>query len=116
MLTDKEYKETADAAECQALSGLWNYSIPDNVDPKNFTFEQRKGIFFYLLERLLNDGRIKLAKNGVFLTGSTNEQIDSFRKAFPKNEDEMEDDLWFFDEKCPGGAVWVLHDGSFEWT
>ncbi|EFF0147071.1 TPA: DUF596 domain-containing protein, partial [Escherichia coli] len=23
---------------------------------------------------------------------------------------------WFFDESCPGGAVWVLEDGSLEWT
>ncbi|EER6691816.1 DUF596 domain-containing protein, partial [Escherichia coli] len=24
--------------------------------------------------------------------------------------------IWFFDESCPGGAVWVLEDGSLEWT
>ncbi|MCT6210828.1 hypothetical protein MP871_05405 [Escherichia coli] len=24
--------------------------------------------------------------------------------------------MWFFDESCPGGAVWVLEDGSLEWT
>ncbi|HHJ0927807.1 TPA: DUF596 domain-containing protein, partial [Escherichia coli] len=26
------------------------------------------------------------------------------------------DGIWFFDESCPGGAVWGLEDGSLEWT
>ncbi|QNH66507.1 DUF596 domain-containing protein [Proteus vulgaris] len=26
------------------------------------------------------------------------------------------DQFWFFDESCPGGAVWILQDGTQEWT
>ncbi|EAB3870691.1 hypothetical protein NPF39_002911 [Salmonella enterica subsp. enterica serovar Uganda] len=26
----------------------------------------------------------------------------------------MEGGFWFFDEGCPGGAVWLLEDGSLE--
>lgn len=116
MLTEKEYNETAAAAELQALDGLWAYSIPDYVESNDFTFIQRKALFFWLFERLLREGRIKLAKNGKFLEGSVDTQIERFRQAFPKTEEEMEDGIWFFDEDCPGGAVWVLEDGSLEWT
>lgn len=70
---------------------------------------------FWALTRLLKEGRIKLAKHGKFLEGSVDEQVERFRQAFPKTEEEMEDGIWFFDESCPG-AVWVLEDGSLEWT
>ncbi len=65
---------------------------------------------------VIRKGRIKLAKHGKFLEGSVDEQVERFRQAFPKTEEEMEDGIWFFDESCPGGAVWVLEDGSLEWT
>ncbi|WP_080172155.1 DUF596 domain-containing protein [Salmonella enterica] len=116
MLTEYEYRETADASEMQALSGLWAYSIPDHVDSAVFSFDERKKLFFWIFERLLKEGRIKLAKHGKFLEGSVDEQVERFRQAFPKTEEEMEDGIWFFDESCPGGAVWVLEDGSLEWT
>ncbi|WP_118987478.1 DUF596 domain-containing protein [Photorhabdus sp. CRCIA-P01] len=116
MLTKEEYEETAAAAELQALNGLWAYSIPDHIDIREFSFEDRKKLFFWLFEHLLKERRIKLAKHGQFLEGTVDEQIERFRQAFPKTETEMEDGIWFFDEACPGGAVWVLEDGSFEWT
>ncbi|EBR8158668.1 DUF596 domain-containing protein [Salmonella enterica subsp. enterica serovar Newport] len=116
MLTELEYKETAAASEMQALNGLWAYSIPDYVDNAAFSFDERKKLFFWLFERLLKEGRIKLAKHGKFLEGSVEEQVALFRQVFPHTEAEMEDGLWFFDESCPGGAVWVLEDGSLEWT
>jgi hypothetical protein len=116
MLTENEYTETTAASELQALDGLWAYSIPDYVESREFTYAQRKRLFFWLLERLLKEGRIKLAKHGKFLEGTVEEQVELFRQVFPKTEEEMEDGIWFFDEVCPGGAVWVLEDGSLEWT
>lgn len=116
MLTEEEYIETTAAAELQALDGLWTYSIPDYVKVSEFSFAQRQRLFFWLFERLLKEGRIKLAKHGRFLEGTVEEQVERFRQAFPKTEEEMEDGIWFFDEECPGGAVWVLKDGSLEWT
>lgn len=116
MLTEDEYQETSAAAEMQSLDGLWAYSIPDAANADEFSFESRKTLFFWLLEHLLNDGRIRLAKHGKFLEGSIEEQMERFRQVFPQTEIEMEDGIWFFDEICPGGAVWVLSDGSLEWT
>ncbi|WEJ90906.1 MAG: DUF596 domain-containing protein [Klebsiella huaxiensis] len=114
-LSDKEYKELADAAEGQTLEAILFYAIPDDI-PAGFSFEDRKEIFLWSLEKLLSDGRLKLAKHGQFLRGSTEQQVDLFRKALPKSEKEINDGLWFFDEDCPGGAVWVLSDGSLQWS
>lgn len=114
-LSEMEYKELADAAEGQTLDAVLCYAVPDNC-PDCFSFIDRREIFLWVLKRLLTDGRIKLAKHGVFLDGSIEEQLERFRQAFPHTEDEIEDGIWFFDENCPGGAVWVLEDGSFQWT
>ncbi|MDC9589349.1 DUF596 domain-containing protein [Xenorhabdus sp. XENO-10] len=115
MLSEHEYKEIWTAAETRPLTAVWSYSEPENSDSL-ITFDERKKIFFWILERLLREGRIKLAKHGNFLEGSVDEQIEFFRQAFPKNEEGIEDSIWFFDESCPGEAVWVLEDGSLEWT
>ncbi|QHM73246.1 DUF596 domain-containing protein [Mixta intestinalis] len=116
MLTNEEYKEITGAAELQALDSLWAYSIPDNRSPENFSFSERKEVFFYLLEKLLQEGRIRLAKNGVFLEGKLKEQVEMLRSRFPKNEIEMNDGAWFFYDRCPGGAVWFLPGRPPEWT
>ncbi|EBC0776157.1 DUF596 domain-containing protein [Salmonella enterica] len=73
-------------------------------------------MFLWVLERLLNEGKIKLAKNGKFLDGTIDEQFECFKSVFPKTEEEINDGIWFFDELCPGGAVWVLDDGSLVWS
>lgn len=104
------------AAEGRNLGTVFSYSEPAEPPPADFTFSDRKKIFLWVLECLLKEGRIKLAKNGKFLEGTVEEQLERFRQALPKTEEEMEDGIWFFDESCPGGAVWVLKDGSFEWT
>ena len=114
-LSEREYQELADAAEGQTLDAILCYSVPD-IYPAEFSFADRREIFFWALTRLLKEGRIKLAKHGKFLEGNVDEQVERFRQAFPKTEEEMEDGIWFFDESCPGGAVWVLEDGSLEWT
>ncbi|ROP62880.1 hypothetical protein EDF81_1392 [Enterobacter sp. BIGb0383] len=114
-LSEIEYKELADAAQGQTLDAILCYSVPEPC-PTGFSFTDRREIFLWALKRLLNDGRIKLAKHGKFLEGSVDEQVERFRQALPKTEEEMEDGIWFFDEVCPGGAVWVLEDGSLEWT
>ncbi|AWH87075.1 DUF596 domain-containing protein [Limnobaculum parvum] len=121
MVTDDESRILIEYAETQALNGLWAYIAPIilpsiHADSDEYPFLERKEIFFWFLEKLLQEGRVKLAKKGVFLKGTVAEQIERFRQAFPKTEAEMDDGLWFFDETCPGGAVWVLEDGSLEWT
>ncbi|MBK5144773.1 DUF596 domain-containing protein [Budviciaceae bacterium BWR-B9] len=121
MVTDNEYKTILKYAETQALNGLCAYialfllsSI--HTEYEDFPFLKRKAIFFWFLEKLLKAGRIKLAKHGSFLKGTVSEQVKCFKLSFPKTEEEIENGLWFFDESCPGGAVWILEDGYLEWT
>lgn len=94
---------------------------PSTSDPK--TFELRRNDFLALLGRLLNEGRLRLAKNGKFLPGSGAEQLVFFAQAFPRSDDEIDlggAGTWFFTDACPGGAVWVTFgdDGqeTFLWT
>lgn len=101
---------------CKALEGRNLQAVWWSTESMAETYCLREKHFFMLFEKLLEDNLIKLAKKGVFLNGTVAEQIERFRQSFPKTEAEMEDGLWFFDETCPGGAVWVLEDGSLEWT
>ena len=111
MLNDADYAGLNEALKGRNLQALWWATEAFSAD-----FVSRVKIFFSVLERLLREKKIKLAKHGNFLEGSVEGQVDRFRRAFPLTEPEMEDGIWFFDEACPGGAVWVLEDGSLEWT
>ena len=111
MLSEDEFAELTEALEGRNLQANWWATESFASD-----FSIRRKFFFWIFEHLLKEGRIKLAKHGKFLEGSVEEQVERFRQAFPKTEEEMEDGIWFFDESCPGGAVWGLEDGSLEWT
>ena len=127
MINDHDYKEVVECSELRSFRGLWNYICPDMIPSlkfsgEQFPFQTRKEIFFYFVQRLLKEGRVKLAKKGHMLTGTIDEQLKIFHDAFPNNEDGMYDpkhmmeDYWFYDDSCPAGAVWVHNDGTLEWT
>ena len=127
MINDHDYKEVVECSELRSFKGLWNYICPDMIPSlkfsgEQFPFQTRKEIFFYFVQRLLNEGHIKLAKNGHLLTGTIDEQLKIFHDAFPNNEDGLYDpkhlmeDYWFYDDSCPAGVVWVHNDGTLEWT
>lgn len=123
----KLYREHADYAhqEMMALNASWSgldllgtqTPFPELLS-QNFLL--KKEIFFFIVQTLLHDGRLRLAKNGIFLTGSIEEQLALFEKNFPTSEEAIDSGIWFFDDECPAGAVWVyqLKDGSeyLEWT
>jgi hypothetical protein len=76
--------------------------------------------FLELLVALIKDGELKLAKDGKFLEGTPEEQVDIIRQSWPVeyDPDVMEkdiDNLWWVTE-CPVGAVWIYPDGYEEWT
>lgn len=112
------------------LDSLWA-NIEDNIyeisginNPNDF--ELTKEFFFYAIELLMKQGHLKLAKNGCFLTGTIEQQIELFKQKFPKSKaDTLDKDpnmfhTWWFSEACPAGAVWVhtLENGEeyLEWT
>ena len=51
-LSEREYKELTDAAEGQTLDAILCYSVPD-IHPAEFSFADRREIFFWALTRLL---------------------------------------------------------------
>ncbi|MFC3393732.1 DUF596 domain-containing protein [Brenneria rubrifaciens] len=118
-ISDEEYQEYKELLEGHALSGVWWVTPPDEYDEETFTYENRKAFFLILLQRLMEDGKVRLAKHDKFLEGSIEEQIERYKQAFPKTEEEWKakhEEVWFFHEECPGGAVWVLDDGYLDWT
>ncbi|MGE0970614.1 DUF596 domain-containing protein [Klebsiella sp. WOUb02] len=83
------------------------------------TYEERKSYFFELLGRFLDEGKIRIGKHGKFLDGSIDEQISRYKIAFPKTEDEWKkknEEIWFYEEDCPGGIVWIHENGYEDWT
>ena len=77
------------------------------------SLERNKEVFFYKLERWMNDGLLLLGKDGKLLSGTIDEQIDLIRNSFPSDEEMKEvQDLWWYTDKSPANnAVWILdHD------
>ena len=109
------------------LHFLW-FSVGElyGIDPAQEapdSFQIRKKSFLGLMEKLMREGKLKLAKNGVFLTCSIEEQIEIFNNAFPNSDADVDmggAGTWFFTDSCPGGAVWVEKRASgeevLEWT
>ncbi|ECD9444738.1 DUF596 domain-containing protein [Salmonella enterica subsp. salamae] len=89
ILREDEYQELVSAAEGQTLDAVLCYSAPDSC-PLDFSFNDRREIFFWVLERLLKEGKIKLAKNGKLFDGTINEQIERFKSVLPKTEEEID--------------------------
>ncbi|ALR05457.1 DUF596 domain-containing protein [Xylella fastidiosa] len=109
-----------------ALDGFWSgirriHGVPPHQeDPASF--EERKNDFLFLIGKLLDEGRLKLAKKGEFLVGTNEELVEIFRKSFPASDEEMVSGCWFFFDECPAGAVWVYKgegengEDYYEWT
>ena len=118
-ITNEEYLEYKNALEGHSINAILHVT-PQECNGVELNFNQRKTFFFQLLQMLLDDGKIKLASHGRYLQGSTTEQISFFKKRFPKNQEEMEEDafdgFWFLTENCPGGIVWIHENGYEDWT
>ncbi|ALQ96665.1 DUF596 domain-containing protein [Xylella fastidiosa] len=126
MLREYQIDVIAESLEGLALDSLWSHVgrahgiIASQVDPDSF--EERKKDFLFLIGKLLDEERLKLAKKGKFMTGTTEEQVEMFRKSFPASDEEMELGCWFFFDECPAGAVWILKgegengEDYYDWT
>ena len=130
-LTEAQYEIIVDGATGQALDGVWAFFEvsgclfeTDDVLLEIWGFEKCRDAFLEVLGRLLAEGRIKLAKSGVFLAGSCEEQMALFKGEFPKSLEETSSiggvGTWFFTDACPAGAVWIMKTENdeewLEWT
>lgn len=103
-----------------SLGNLWQHISVEYADiPNNYLF--RKEVFFAFLYRLLNEEKIKLATNGIFLSGTVEQQMKILQAAWPLYPSENEDDdldeygMWFL-VKAPAGVVWLTPDGRELWA
>jgi hypothetical protein len=130
MVTEEQFQTITELSKDSAFDTLWWYlTWHENIFshlPKEQcdTFAKKKNLFFYFLKRYLQEGSLKIAKNGQFIAGSIDEQIELFKKNFPHSDEMMDEEgvsgVWFFMDDCPGGAVWIHKnkDGIeyLEWT
>jgi hypothetical protein len=102
-LLNQNFNEIAECCEDMELDSIWLYLRHDFTD-----FLHRKDAFLWVVNRLTQEGTIKLIgmKSSIPLEGTVEEQIERFRQAFPKSDEEMENGLWFFYEACPAGCDW----------
>jgi hypothetical protein len=124
-MEEERFLEVCCNAETQSLDGIWSqlqYDMP--------SFTGQRDLFFQVLERLLQEQRIKLHRRGVFLQGSIEEQVEVFRMAFPCSEADADRqctkpgrapayegfgmNVWWFLDLCPAGVAWRAPDGTYQ--
>jgi hypothetical protein len=101
-----------------SLVTLWLWS--KNYPPFNGNLAAAKNGFFYLAERFMREGILKLGHGGIFLPGTIEDQLRRFQDAWPEEYDENVeekdiDNLWWL-VYAPAGAVWIYPDGYEEWA
>lgn len=84
MLTEEQYLAVVRYSEGAELHFLWL-----NIEEIYPDFDQRKEAFFWVLKRLLEEGRARLASGGDYMKGTADEQIEVLRRAFPDSRFEM---------------------------
>ncbi|WP_081302269.1 RHS repeat-associated core domain-containing protein [Gilliamella sp. Nev3-1] len=116
----KIYNSILESAFGYSMGTMWQHLDNYTKDIK-IPYEIRKDLFFRILEKLIKDGHIRLARNGIFLSGTIEEQINSIKNIWPPyppdNEDDDLDDvgMWFY-VKLNCGIVWITSNGQEVWT
>lgn len=109
-------------AKYHDLGWLWTAldSLEKNTKPliKFDNFYKKKEVFFSLLEALIIDKKLKLAKNNIIVDeNKIPNTLSEFRSIFPQSENEVEDiggvQVWLMlnsNESCPFWPIWVDMD------
>lgn len=132
MITELQYEELLEDI-LHPLNFLWwdistivteDYAHAPDCD----TFNIRREAFFWILERLLREGRIRLGDNPKVLLrpnpqvldnaamardyladGSIEEQLERMKQAFPHSDEAVDmggGGVWFFTPACPYFPIW----------
>lgn len=121
MITNDEYEKRKEALEGASMVTIWENIHPASLSGKiTLSFDEEKELFFWFIERLMYEGKVKFGNVGVFWTGTIKEQISKFRESFPNSPEEMEcgafNGYWFLSDACPAGLVWIHENGYQDWT
>ncbi|MFS2225175.1 DUF596 domain-containing protein [Pantoea sp. B65] len=114
------YQAVITSASGLSLGAIWQHiQVECRNTPASLAL--RKEIFFGLLQRLLNTGMARLARDGTYLTGTVEQQLQLLTHCWPQpgSDDELDDldetGVWFL-ANAPAGLVWVTPDGQEIWT
>ena len=116
MRQDKVIESVRQSAFGLSMGAVWQHMTVELE--KSGVSNDRFTVFFSILKCLMSEGVVKLASNGVFLTGDIDEQLNRLKESWPENPSEDDLDgfgMWFLAE-APAGIVWVNVDGSEVWT
>ena len=124
MINESTFEKIFQHLEFKALDELWAVTLfPSEFDfPKKYStlYMGRIELFCQVLKWLLFNMKMRLANHGIFLEGTPQEQVNIFKKSFPKTEEEMleKEHYWWYLDECPGGAVWYtdIDDHGFQTT
>ncbi len=105
-MNDEEYfNEIYEYTLLQSTSGIWS-PFRNSSD-----FKKSKKAFLDCLRYFIETNKLRLAKNGLFLTGTTDEQLELFRKSFPDEKRMKEtENYWWYSDECPAGVVWIVDE------
>lgn len=111
------YKSVLRSAFGLSMGVIWQHMTVELLG-SSVDYSHRVNLFFSLMERLMLEGNIRLAHDGLFLVGTIQDQLSLLKEAWP--EEPGEDDLdgfglWFITE-APAGVVWIDSDGKEFWT
>ena len=115
MISDKSYFKIIDGLEIMSTGALWHKTSDSELFlfPKYYaeTHEGRIELFFIIIRRLIEESKLLLAKNGEFLKGTIDEQLELFKNAFPDGERMKEVyAYWWYLDDCPAEVVWILDE------
>lgn len=116
MKQDKVTESVRQSAFGLSMGAVWQHMTVELE--KSGVSNDRVTVFFSILKCLMSEGVVKLASNGVFLTGDIDEQLNRLKESWPENPSEDDLDgfgMWFLAE-APAGIVWINVDGSEVWT
>ncbi|MGY4523818.1 DUF596 domain-containing protein [Pseudomonas sp. TE21394] len=116
-MIDSLYKSVLRSAFGLPMGAIWQHMTVELIG-SSVDYARRIELFFSLMDRLMSEGNIRLAHDGLFLVGAIQNQLDVLKEAWP--EEPGEDDLdgfglWFITE-APAGVVWIDSDGKEFWT
>lgn len=109
MISDKRCRFIFRHAKGMALDAVWLY-LEDDSD----SYEDRKENFLWVLKRMVSEGAIKFAKNGISIAGG--DAVEMLKDAFPEDDESVNNGVWFFTDLCPAGIGWIMPDGSIDWV
>lgn len=118
MIDDTYIKELLEYNKGTSLIALWLWA--KKYPPFHGDLDMAKKGFFYIARKLMEDGILKLASDGIFWTGSAEDQLKRFEESWPKEydskvEEKDIDNLWWY-IFAPAGAVWVYPESELVWT